>query len=83
MAYKISINPTARLDIIEAIDWYNEQQPNLGFRYYKYAQITLKNIRNNPLAYAVRHKTTRTAIINKFPYMIHYKVDQQTETIKV
>ncbi|MEI6047671.1 MAG: type II toxin-antitoxin system RelE/ParE family toxin [Bacteroidota bacterium] len=83
MAYKISINPTARIDIIQAIDWYNEQQPNLGFRFYKYTRTTLKNIQKNPLGYAVRYKTIRTAIINKFPYMIHYSVEQQTETIKV
>ena len=83
MTFKISINPTARLDIIEVIDWYNEQQSNLGFRFYKCTQTTLKSIQKNPLGYAIRYKTIRTAIINKFPYMIHYNVEQQTETIKV
>jgi hypothetical protein len=29
MAYKIIINPSVRLDIIEAIEWYNEHQSNL------------------------------------------------------
>jgi len=32
MAYKIIINPSARLDIIEAIKWYNEHQSNLEFQ---------------------------------------------------
>ena len=83
MAYKISIDPSARIDIIEAIDWYNEQQSNLGFRFYKCILTTLKNIQKNPSGYVVRYKTIRTAIINKFPYMIHYNVEQQTGSIKV
>ena len=83
MAYKISINPSARLDIIETIDWYNEQQANLGFRFYKNIQETIKRIRKNPLECAVRYKTIRTAIVKKFPYMLHYKVSQEFETIAV
>ncbi len=83
MAYKLFVNPSARLDIIEAIDWYNEKQPNLGFRLYKYIQTTLEIIRSNPSGFAVRYKTIHTAIVKKFPYMIHYIVDQQTETISV
>ena len=83
MACKIIINPSASLDIIAAIDWYNEQLPNLGFRFYKYIQTTLDNIRKNPGGYAVRYKTIRTAIVKKFPYMIHYIVDQQTDTVRV
>jgi hypothetical protein len=83
MAYKIIINPSARLDIIEAIEWYNEHQSNLGFRFYISAQTTLNNILKNPSVFAVRYKTIRTAIIKKFPYMVHYNVDQQTETISV
>ena len=37
----------------------------------------------NPSGFAVRYKTIRTAIIKKFPYMVHYIVDQQIETISV
>ncbi|MEI7830043.1 MAG: type II toxin-antitoxin system RelE/ParE family toxin [Prolixibacteraceae bacterium] len=83
MAYKIFINPSARLDIIEAIDWYNKQQTNLGFRFYKDIQSTLDNIQKNPSGFAVRYKTIRTAIVKKFPYMIHYIMDRQSETISV
>ncbi|MEI7420603.1 MAG: type II toxin-antitoxin system RelE/ParE family toxin [Prolixibacteraceae bacterium] len=83
MAYKIIINPSARLDIIEAIDWYNDQQTDLGFHFFKYTQTTLDLIQKNPSGFAVRYKTIRTAIVKKFPYMVHYFIDQQTETIFV
>ncbi|MFZ4546540.1 MAG: hypothetical protein ACOYN4_03860 [Bacteroidales bacterium] len=76
MAYKINIDAAARLDIIEAIEWYNDKQRGLGFRFYEHIKTALKNIQKNPLGYVIRYKTIHTAIINKFPYMILYVVDQ-------
>jgi len=83
MAYKISINPSATLDIVDTIDWYNGQQANLGFRFYKSIQATIKSIQKNPLGCAVRYKIIRTAIVKKFPYMLHYTVSQEFETIEI
>ena len=83
MAYRITIHPSARHDIIEAIEWYNERQPDLGFRFYHATQTTLQQIKEKPEVFAIRYKTIRTAIVRKFPYMIHFMVDQQTESITV
>lgn len=74
MAYRISININAKNDIIETIDWYNEQQSKLGFHFYKNVQKTIKDIQKNPRGFAVPYNTIRTAIVNKFPYMLHFKV---------
>lgn len=83
MAYKIKINPSARLDLIEAIDWYNNQQSNLGSRFYKNTQSTFKSIQTNPSGFAIRYKTIRTAIVKNFPYLVHYIIDQQTNSINI
>jgi len=83
MAYKINIDPAARLDIIEAIDWYYDRQRGLGFRFYKHTKAALKNIQKNPIGYVIRYKNVHTAIINKFPYMIHYVVEQDLGIIRV
>jgi hypothetical protein len=83
MAYKIHIDPSARLDIFEAIDWYNGRQQNLGFRFYENTKASFSKIQKNPFGYAIRYKNIRTAIIGIFPYMIHYLVDQDSETIRV
>ena len=34
MSYTIKLLPEARLDIIESIDWYNEQKEGLGKLFY-------------------------------------------------
>ena len=83
MAYKIIIDAAARLDIIEAIEWYNNKQQGLGFRFYKHTQAALNTIQKHPFGYAIRYKTIHTAIIDNFPYMIHYVVDQDLGLIRV
>jgi hypothetical protein len=81
MAYKIIVDPTANLDIIESMDWYNKEQPGLGIKFYKQVQAVLKYIRKNPFSFTIRYKTSHTALVDKFPYMVHYFVDTQTKTI--
>jgi hypothetical protein len=67
MAYKIIVDPTAGLDIIESIEWYNKAQPNLGIKFYKQVQAVFKTIRKNPSAFAIRYKINHTATVKKVP----------------
>lgn len=80
---RIIVHPVAKLDIEESIEWYNKAQPGLGLRFYKQVQATIKTIRINPLAFAIRYKNTHTAPVKKFPFMVHYFVDSEKETIVV
>jgi len=35
MAFKVILTQPARKDLLGAMDWYDEQQQNLGFKFYK------------------------------------------------
>lgn len=83
MAYKIIVDPTAGLDIIESIEWYNKAQPGLGIKFYKQVLAVFKTIRKNPLAFAIRYKTCHTANVKKFPFMVHYFIDDPKKIIVV
>ena len=83
MVYKIIVDPAASLDIIESIEWYNKAQPGLGIKFYKQVQAVFKTIRKNPSAFAIRYKTSHTATLKKFPFMVHYFVDAEKNTIVV
>jgi plasmid stabilization system protein ParE len=83
MAYKIVVDPNVNLDIIASIEWYNKAQPGLGIKFYKQVQSVFKSIRKNPFAFALRYKTTRTAIVLNFPFMVHYFIDDTRNTIVV
>lgn len=83
MAYKIIIDPNANLDIIESIDWYNNAQAGLGLKFYKQILVSFDIIINTPFAFPVRYKTNHTALVKKFPFMVHYLIDSEKNAIVI
>jgi plasmid stabilization system protein ParE len=81
MGYKISITSAASIDIAENIDWYNNEVPGLGNKFYNQIKSCLDRIGKNPFLYAIRYKSTRTAILKSFPFMIHYYINEESKTI--
>ena len=83
MVYRVILDPTVGHDIAESIAWYNKAQPGLGVKFYKQVDIVVKSLRNNPLVYPIRYKSSRLAMVKKFPYMIHFFIDSEKETVVV
>lgn len=79
--YRSVILPLAKQDIKEAAIWYNERQPGLGKRFTDYIRKTVHYIRQNPKAIAIRYDNTRTALLDTFPYMIHFSVDDDKKLV--
>ena len=81
MSYKVVILPLAKNDIEQAVDWYQQIQNKLGKRFTAEVRKKVKFIRKNPKATAIRYKNVRTALLDKFPFLIHYVVDDAGKTI--
>jgi plasmid stabilization system protein ParE len=81
--YKSIILPLAKQDIREAVRWYNDRQIGLGKRFSEQLRKTVHFIRRNPRAVAVRYDNVRTAILDVFPYMVHFTVDDEKATIVI
>jgi plasmid stabilization system protein ParE len=81
--YKSIILPLAKEDIREAAKWYNKQQNGLGKRFTSEVSEKVHFIRQNPKAANIRYNSVRTAVLNVFPFMIHYTIDEKNKTIIV
>lgn len=79
--YKSIILPLAKKDIKEAADWYNAKQKGLGKRFIQKIRLRVHSICKHPKASAIRYDNTRNAILDVFPYMIHYTVDELQKII--
>ena len=79
--YKSIILPFAKEDIREAAVWYNNQQKGLGKRFTLEIREKISFISQNPKASNIRYEKVRTAILNVFPFMIHFTVEEESETI--
>ncbi|WP_062123129.1 type II toxin-antitoxin system RelE/ParE family toxin [Geofilum rubicundum] len=81
--YKSIILPLAKEDIREAAIWYNKQQKGLGKRFTAEVRENVHFIRQNPEASNIRYENVRITVLNVFPFMVHYTIDEQDKTIIV
>jgi len=76
MAFSIYVDPKAIWDIQEAIDYYDEQQPGLGARFEATLNQHLLLLEKNPFFHK-RYDDIRCLPLKKFPYMVHFTVDEK------
>ncbi|MCH4828444.1 MULTISPECIES: type II toxin-antitoxin system RelE/ParE family toxin [Flavobacterium] len=79
--FKLVIKSNAQLDLKENINWYNQQKKGLGKTFYSYVKKKAKQLQNYPYSAENRYLEIRTAVVEKFPYMLHYIVDYNNKTI--
>lgn len=80
MAFRIKIEPEARVDIQSAIDWYNEQKKSLGKRFFKETQTALKVLSQNPF-YQKRYENVYCFPLKKFPYLVHFTINEENRVV--
>lgn len=81
--FKPIILPLALTDIKEIAHWYNERQKGLGKRFTKEVRQKIRFVCKNPKATAIRYNQTRCVILDIFPYMIHFSIDEKQKVIVV
>ena len=81
MRYKAHILAPALQDIQESIQWYNEQKKGVGKLFYAAVKARIDYIRENPLHYQIEYRDLRHASVHRFPYLIHYQVDEDKKAV--
>lgn len=68
----------ARLDALEAHQWYETQRPGLGNDFKSELTRAFTNIGENPSAWSIVHRQTRRYLLHRFPYAVFYRVYDST-----
>ena len=79
--YSSRILPLASTDIRDAANWYNKQAQGLGKRFSSEIRQKIKTICQNPDAYTIRYDDIRTAVLTKFPFSIHFSINEPLKTV--
>lgn len=79
--YKTLILPAARNDIKEAALWYDDQQKGLGKRFTQFIRSKVRRISSQPTLYALRYADVHTAIVDIFPFMIHFVINEKEKSV--
>lgn len=81
--YRLKFTPEAYQDIANASEYYEKQKTGLGKRFRVLLKDKLMMIRESPLIYALRYADVRFALVDFFPYSIHFSVNQRNNIIQV
>ncbi len=69
-------HPEAEAEFIEAIDYYEGCEPELGHDFSIEIFTSVQNIVNYPTAWPVIEEDVRRCLVNRFPYGIIYSIEQ-------
>ena len=83
MPHSINLTPASIEDLQSAMDYYNSRSTNLGFRFTNEVDRSLQAIVKMPFAYGYRHKNVRAKLLNRFPFLIFFIIDDKKSTIEV
>lgn len=83
MTYSISIAEAAENDVREAFLWYADQKESLGIRFEQHVSKAVDSIQRNPLKTQIRYGNTRVFFLKKFPYGIHFRLNQDQKSILI
>ncbi len=70
---KVRFFKIAQYELDNAVEYYNAEQPGLGFKFLWEVFETIERIAAFPEAWQPFHKGTRRCQVRRFPYGVIYK----------
>jgi plasmid stabilization system protein ParE len=83
MKLKVVLTPFAKLDLKIATDYYKEISKVLAKRFLNQVKAGKNFISKNPLAVDVVYSDIRMHLLKKFPYHLHYYIDETKNQIVI
>ncbi|QQR87889.1 MAG: type II toxin-antitoxin system RelE/ParE family toxin [Flavobacteriales bacterium] len=84
MSLRPVFRPAAREDVAEGYAWYEARREGLGDAFLLEVQRCLAVVLRTPSAFRKVHKEFRQALMDRFPYVIVYRVaDEHVVVMRV
>ena len=78
MTLEVRLRPEAERDLADAADWYEAQRQGLGNEFLDEVLTTLSSVAEAPMMYPNIYRSTRRAIIHRFPFSVYYRAESAT-----
>lgn len=84
---RLIVKPFAKLDLDDSIAWYEDKIIGLGKDFLRAIYKVFEIIRRNPKAFEIKivrkGLPIRAVPIDRFPFQVHYHIDELKQTIFV
>ncbi len=81
MIFSVKYAEEFEIDLQEIINWYGDQGIDLDRKFVESLKIATIQLASNPLIYRSRFKGARFKHLDRFPYIIVFKVIEHSITI--
>ena len=78
---RLEATPAVELDIEATFNWYEREEPGLGFVFLNQLRDTYVRILDHPLGYQELRSGIRRALIKQFPYAIYFAIERDVVLI--
>ena len=72
MSLPVFIRPIAKIELEEAIAWYEKEQQGVGLDFKDAVHNSFSRIATGPLQFPVIYRDVRRALLRRFPYGIYF-----------
>ncbi len=69
----VRILSVAEKEFFNAVSYYNDESPGLGFEFAVEVRATIERIKNNPNAWTLLSRRTHRCLTNRFPFGVIYE----------
>jgi len=73
--YAIEAAPAVEADVEAAFDWYEGEEPELGFEFLEELRAAYHRIVDHPFGYQDLRSGIRRALTRRFPYAVYFSVE--------
>ncbi len=71
---KVSFHPSAKEELIQSFEYYEQIQDGLGIEFMREVRRTVTLIAQYPLAWPVLSKNSHRCLVNRFPFGLIYRI---------
>jgi plasmid stabilization system protein ParE len=76
--YRLEAEPAVEFDVEGAFEWYEAEEPSLGFAFLEQLRAAYGRILETPLAYQELRSGIRRALTRQFPYAVYFSIEGYT-----
>ena len=74
--YAIEAEPAVEADVEAAFNWYEREEPGLGFEFLDELRAAYQIILDRPLGYQDLRLGIRRALTRRFPYAVYFSIEE-------
>lgn len=79
--YQLQAESAVEFDVESAFQWYESEEPGLGFEFLKQLRDCYERLLRIPYGYQELRSGIRRALIKQFPYAVYFSVEDEVVVV--